>query len=204
MSKKPDLAGLTKKEKKEYLKDYRQGEEKKAGLATTLKKVIIGLVIVAVIGGVGYLFATSDPDSVSNSRLGEEIEDLGSNHITQGDSVTTYNSNPPTSGPHWPSPAECKIYNEKVPDEAVVHSLEHGAVWVSYKDAEDKDLVAKLEEVVNRNPGKIILSPRSANDADIALVSWNRLLELEEFDENQITEFVKSNRNSAPEPFAQC
>lgn len=204
MSKKPDLEGLTKKEKKEYIKEYRQGQEKKAGLAATLTKVIIGLVIVAVIGGVGYLFATSNPDGSANSLLGEEIEDLGANHITQGDKVTTYNSNPPTSGPHWPSPAGCKVYNEEVPDEAVVHSLEHGAVWVSYKNIEDKDLVAKLEEVANRNPGKLILSPRSANDSDIALVSWNRLLELEAFDENQITEFIKSNRNNAPEPFAQC
>ncbi len=204
MSKKPDLEGLTKKEKKEYLKDYRQSQEKKAGLTATLTKVIIGLVIVAVIGGVGYLFATSDPDGSANSLLGNEIEDLGANHITQGDKVTTYNSNPPTSGPHWPSPAECKVYNEEVPDEAVVHSLEHGAVWVSYKDIEDKDLVSKLEEIVNKNPGKILLSPRSSNDANIALASWNRLLKIEQFDENQISEFIKSNRSNSPEPLAQC
>ena len=204
MSKKPDIAGLTKKEKKEYLKEYRQGQEKKAGLTATLVKVIIGLVIIAVVGGIGYLIATSDPESSSKYLLGEEIPELGASHVSQGERVTTYNSNPPTSGPHWGSPAECKIYNEEVPDESVLHSLEHGAVWVTYKNKDDVNLADSLSSLVEQNPGKIILSPRAANDSEIALASWGRLLTLEEFDESQITEFIKSNRNNAPEPFAQC
>lgn len=202
MSKKPDLSGLTKKERKELLKNYRKKESEKVNIKGKIFKLTIAIVVIAVVGGIGYLLATSD--SSDRVVLGEEIANQGASHINTGSQHEPYNSNPPTSGPHYSSPAECRVYDEEVIDEAVIHSLEHGAVWVSYKDKSNTALVNQLKGVVEKNSGKVILSPRAANDSEIALVSWTRILKLADFDGDQIAEFIKVNRSNSPEPLAPC
>lgn len=201
MGKKSDISGFSKKERKEYLRGFRQGEEKKEARKSLVVKLIVGAVVLAVVGGIGYLFATSNQDGGSSYLLGEEIPDLGANHINQGERVTTYNSNPPTSGPHWSTPQTCDFYTEEVPDEAVVHSLEHGAIWVTYKD---KSLEGSMKSLFEKESAKVLISPRSANDSLVAVASWGRLLKLDEFDEDQIIDFIGSNRNNSPEPLAPC
>ena len=198
MSKKPDISGLTTKERKEYLKEYRLGEEKSAFRKSLWLKLIVAAVVVAVLGGVGYLIATSDREA---SLLGEAIEDQGRDHIDPGTSHPPYSSNPPTSGPHWGTPQTCDFYEKEVPDEAVIHSLEHGAIWVTYKN---KDLVEQMRSLFEKESAKVLVSPRAANDSQIAAASWGRLLKLEQFDEKQILDFIKSNRGNAPEPLASC
>lgn len=44
-----------------------------------------------------------------------------------------YGTNPPTSGPHSPTPAGDGIYGDPPPTEELVHSLEHGRVIVQYQ-----------------------------------------------------------------------
>ena len=201
MAKKPDLSGLTKKERKEYIKDFRQGEEKKGSKRSFWSKLIIAASVIFVIGGIGYFIATTDQQS---SLTGEVIEDQGRNHISPGSPHEPYNSNPPTSGPHLSNLQPCDLYNDEVPDEAVLHSLEHGAIWITYKDKDNSELVGQLREVFEEESAKVILSPRSQNESAIAVASWGRLLKLDEFDKQQILDFIQSNRNNSPEPLAQC
>ena len=201
MAKKPDLSGLTKKERKEYIKDFRQGEENKGSKRSFWSKLIIAAIVIFVIGGIGYLIATTDQQS---SLTGEVIEDQGRNHISPGSPHEPYNSNPPTSGPHLSNLQPCDLYNDEVPDEAVLHSLEHGAIWITYKDKDNSELVGQLREVFEEESAKVILSPRSQNESAIAVASWGRLLKLDEFDKQQILDFIQSNRNNSPEPLAQC
>ena len=86
----------------------------------------------------------------------------------------------------------------------MVHSLEHGAIWITYRDKDNEELVNQLNGVFKENSAKVILSPRSQNDSAIAIVSWTRLLKLEEFDEQKMVDFIQLNRNNSPEPFAPC
>ncbi len=201
MAKKPDVSGLTKKERKEYLKDFRSGEEKKSSKRSFWGKILIAAIVIFVVGGIGYLVTTADRQS---SLLGEEFEDQGRDHINPGAPHDPYSSNPPTSGPHLASLQPCDLYGDEVPDEAVIHSLEHGAVWITYKDKDDKELVSQLREVFEEESAKVILSPRSQNESVVAVASWGRLLKLDEFDKQQILDFIQSNRNNSPEPLAQC
>ena len=201
MPKKPDVSGLSKNERKEYLREFRQGEDKKDAKKSLMVKIIVAAVVLAVVGGIGYLIATSNPDGESSYLQGEDIPKLEAGHINQGEIVTTYNSNPPTSGPHLGNLQPCDFYNEEVPDEAVVHTLEHGAIWVTYKD---KSLEGSMRSLFEKESAKVIISPRSANDSAVAVASWGRLLKLDEFDENQILDFIDSNRNNSPEPLAPC
>ncbi|MEX0616390.1 MAG: DUF3105 domain-containing protein [Candidatus Woykebacteria bacterium] len=201
MGKKPDVSELSKKERKEFLKDFRKSEEQRDKVKSNVTKIVIAVVMLAVLGGLGYLFLTADQGS---AVMGEEITIQSRDHINPGTPHPSYNSNPPTSGPHWPTPQTCDIYNEPVADESAIHSLEHGAVWITYKDKDDTDLAGKLKAIVEKNKAKVLLSPRPENDSKIALSSWGRLMKLSDFDENQISQFIKSNRNNSPEPLAAC
>ncbi len=126
------------------------------------------------------------------SRIG--IIPPGLNHLPDGQRYAGYNSNPPTSGPHWASPAGWGAYREPLADETLVHNLEHGGVWISYKDAKDTDLADKLAAIARRYERKVIVTPRPANDAVIALAAWGRLQTLEAFDEAPIVAFIEAYR----------
>lgn len=153
------------------------------------------------------------PDAVSTPVSGTvEYEPVSRTHITAGTAGSDYNSNPPTSGVHWPSPAKNGVFDKPLPDEQVIHNLEHGYVWISYREEQKEatpgaevkpglssDEVKQLVDIVKDDDWKVILTPRVKNDTKIALASWGRLLNLEEMDADKIKDFIKTYRNRGPE-----
>lgn len=146
-----------------------------------------------------------------------EYDIVGRNHIAQGTAGSGYNSNPPSSGPHWPSPVKNGIYDSSLPDEQLIHNLEHGHVWIAYKPCEPglqssqaspdaglkpcapDEVKAKLKEIVEKDDWKVVLEPRDKNETMIALVSWGRVLKMDQFDEAKVKDFIKTYRNRGPE-----
>lgn len=169
--------------------------------------MLAGAAVVAVAGaliGVAGLRSSSDPDRdlvpPPDAAVGDAVPLLGNDHIPVGSRVD-YNSNPPTSGDHWPEPAAWGAYREPLPDELVVHNLEHGGTWLSYRDLDDRS-VARLEAIAAEYPQAVIVTPRPANDSPVVAASWGRLLRLDTVDEEAIVRFVRANLNRSPEPFA--
>ncbi|MCH7541746.1 DUF3105 domain-containing protein [Patescibacteria group bacterium] len=198
----PDPRSLTKKERKELARTLSRQQQSSDKLKGNITKIVIALVGVAIIGVFVFVFTRPTEE---RKEIGETITEQGREHLSQGSTQhESYNSNPPTSGPHWPNLTQCKLYTQEVADEGVIHSLEHGAVWINYKDKDDKELVEQLTGLAEKNSSKIILSPRSSNDSNIAVVSWVKILKLESFDEQQISDFINANKNKSPEPFASC
>jgi len=156
---------------------------------------IIGIVLVvgAIWGITIWSGKTSEP------LPGERHSILGRTHIGVNAEHESYNSNPPTSGSHYASPAPLDVYQEELPDEQLVHNLEHGGIWISYRPDADEETVALLEEIGRSFSRSVIVTPRAANDALIAVASWGRVLKLDVFDEQQIADFIARNRNRAPE-----
>lgn len=137
----------------------------------------------------------------------QEFKIVGRDHVNVGTAVTTYNSSPPTSGPHWPADAKNGVYENQLPDEQLVHNLEHGYVWISYKAGSEASPEAgisesdkkKLTEIVTGDSWKMILEPREKNDARIVLAVWGRLLKMDSLDEGKIKEFISIYRDKGPE-----
>lgn len=132
-------------------------------------------------------------------KPGEAFPSQGREHIAPGESHPAYNSNPPTSGWHYAQAAPPGAYRQEIPDEILIHNLEHGCVWISYKDPKNTELVEKLDAIAARYPTSVVLAPRPKNDSAIAVAAWQRLLKIETFDQDQIEEFIKAWRNKAPE-----
>src|ERR1700733_10453690 len=99
------------------------------------KILFIYIIVVGVVVGLGFwLFTASNKPKTPGEQPGQTFENQGQTHITEGSTDhPTYNSNPPTSGWHWPSPAAWGVYPNGQPDERLVHNLEHGGIWISYK-----------------------------------------------------------------------
>lgn len=169
-------------------------------------KNIIYIVIVAllIIGGIIFLGKRSQESSNSSNNpqalVGKAMSIEGKTHVPEGTKVS-YNSNPPTSGDHWPRPADWGFYNVVLPDELLVHNLEHGGIWISYKDI-DFQTKSKLENIARIYPQAVIVTSRQKNDNKIVLASWGRLDKHDLLDEERIERFIKANINKSPEPQA--
>ncbi len=91
------------------------------------RKLINGLVYVLLIGFLIFFVSKKLTETLS----GEAISDLGRDHVTDIAGVV-YNSNPPTSGPHFPIWAKKGVYDRLISDGYLIHSLEHGYVVIYY------------------------------------------------------------------------
>ena len=161
--------------------------------------VVIGL---TVAGAAIFFITQSIQGSLARQDIGQSVPSLGRDHIALGDAHIPYNSDPPTSGPHA-DPVENGFYDTPIPDENIIHNLEHGFVVISYdcNQLEDCDSVkANLRNVLNQyDSHQLIAVARENRDAPIALTAWQRIDLLDSYDEERITAFIEAWRARAPE-----
>lgn len=131
----------------------------------------------------------------------QEFSDQGAEHIKKP-GIFTYNSNPPTSGPHYAQAPAWGFYPKPIDDESALHAVEHGGVWVSYKDL-NQDEIDLLKKFVDNNSQSVIVTPRSLNNAHVSAVAWTKLVEFEGVDVDALQKFLLLNKNKTHEPLAK-
>ena len=161
--------------------------------------VVVGLLITSIV---------LTPQAAKYSAGGEgatvegvETFENTSNHV---EGVVDYPQTPPTGGEHNPAWLNCGVYDQPVPNENAVHSLEHGAIWVTY-DPSLSD--ADLETLKSQLPSTyIVLSPFDDLPSPIVLSGWNTQLQVEDADDPRIPEFLEEywQSQNVPEPGALC
>ncbi len=166
----------------------------------SVERVIIGGAIVVSLMVVGIFIAIQPPGiNYSQPDKSQIFPDLGRQHVGKGTPHPPYNSNPPTSGWHDPQPAAWGVYLSVIPDENVIHSMEHGGVWLSYRDVDDAETVQQLQDIARRYPSHVIMTHRPANDSRIAVAAWGHLLKMDKVDSGQIYDFIARYRMHGPE-----
>lgn len=160
---------------------------------------IIFAVSAIIVGGIAF-WGFYYMDRAAEDLPGQSFPNQGQEHVTTTNHPA-YNSNPPTSGWHYPKPAEWGAYKQEIPDEILIHNLEHGGIWISYKPGISQEVIEKLEDLQKKWGRKVIVAPRSANDTDIALAAWTRLdkFSVSEFSDERAEKFIKAFRNKGPE-----
>lgn len=133
---------------------------------------------------------------------GEQVPSLGQKHIPEGQTAI-YNSEPPTSGPHYTTPAVWGIHSEAPVDEKLVHNLEHGGIVISYNPEQirEEDLEQIKEQVrqLSKVNPRLVLTPRANLDRVIALTAWGYLQKLDSYDSNAIQTFYEAYVGRGPE-----
>ena len=171
---------------------------------TTENKVIGGIALLTlaiIIGGIWLSGKEGEKnqEKLNKPMMGEKMQDEGALHVAEGKPHVAYNSNPQTSGPHWAGVAGPGIKYEPVPDELVLHSMEHGAAVVWYREGLEQSDMDKIKEAFNNSSGKKIMLARKDLDVPVALTSWGYLLKLDTVDGAIIKEFIETNNDRAPE-----
>lgn len=118
---------LSKKERRELAKKEKVAK-RKTKASNRLLPVFLSLGVVMAFLVVAGFFIYKD---AQKPLPGQTVADLGRDHVNDI-SKEKYNSNPPTSGPHFPIWAKKGLYDEVLSDGYLIHSLEHGYIVVSY------------------------------------------------------------------------
>jgi hypothetical protein len=132
----------------------------------------------------------------------------GGQHVGR-DTQVAYTHSPPFGGAHDAVWAACNgaVYPQAVRTENLVHSLEHGAIWIAYNpDQVTGDALEALRSKVDGEP-YTLMSPYPGLDQPISLQSWGHQLKLSDPNDPRIDQFIqslRSNQYQYPEPGASC
>lgn len=170
--------------------------------------IIIVAVLVVLLAG---LVAYSKYQQSKVPLIGVKHPEQSRQHIQRGAAHAPYNSNPPSSGPHYndaQAPTEWGIYTTPVQDEVFVHNEEHGGVIITYNPTLlPPDQLKQLQALFgqpssnkNFSASKYVVTPRPADTHAIELAAWTYTLSLDKYDEATIIQFYQQHAGKAPEP----
>lgn len=171
--------------------------------------VVGGVAALAVVGIVvaSFVFAPQPAAEYDAGSSGAEIEGVETfeNATKHVEGTVDYPQTPPAGGEHNIRWLNCAVYDDPQQNEYAVHSLEHGAVWVTYDP--EQTTAADVETLKGFLPGDyVILSPYAGMDTPVAVSAWNAQLKLDSADDARIGEFFEEYWRSqdVPEPGASC
>jgi hypothetical protein len=135
----------------------------------------LGVVLIAAVAA--FVVATASASVTETLRDAgctlETVQAQGRNHIAEPDEDFDYNTDPPTSGPHFPSPPPVSVYEEPVEQYRLIHDLEHGVVVIQYGDDVTDQTVNQLIQWWRDDPNGVVIAPYPKLGKQIALAAWN-------------------------------
>ncbi|MGW6460337.1 DUF3105 domain-containing protein [Streptomyces sp. NPDC055078] len=172
-----------------------------------------GLVVAGLVGFGGYVLNKESKEKDQKAAAakapvtGEKSWDakkLGRTHVNK---AVSYPMKPPVGGDHHNAWMNCNgdVYTEPIPNENAVHSLEHGAVWVTYNDKAPKAELDKLAKKV-KDTSYSLMSPVKDQAGPIMLTAWGKQVTVDGADDSRVNQFfTKYNQGpQTPEPGAAC
>jgi hypothetical protein len=135
----------------------------------------------------------------------EKFKGLKAGHKEGPQSYPDVASVPPVGGDHSATPQTCQVYTDAIPNERAVHSLEHGAVWITYQPSLAKGEVDKLKKLVDGDPSRM-LSPYPGLKKPISVQAWEHRILADKASDGRIKEFVElfTAGPQTPERGASC
>ena len=176
---------------------------------------VLGLVLAVVLAAAAVVAALVVPGLLDDESTGGRAGDVASGNTSLDEVVTKnlvgshapgdheYDESPPMGGVHNDPWLDCGTYQEPVREENMVHSLEHGTVWITYDpDLSDED----VELLEQKLPEKGVLSPYDDQSAPVVVTVWNNQLALTGADDSGLDAFLDEygDGGTSPEAFASC
>jgi len=110
----------------------------------------------------------------------------------------------------------CGFYPGQIRAENIMHSMEHGAVWVAFDPELSDDDISSLRRFVSRSEKvlrrfvsrseKVVVSPVADIGAPVIVSAWGFQLDIDDLEDSRLDQFVNefSGASSAPEPGGRC
>jgi hypothetical protein len=134
---------------------------------------------------------------------GVETFDVPSREHVEGS--VAYPQTPPVGGDHAPQWQNCGHYSSRIPNETAVHSMEHGAVWITYRPDLQPAQVNRIRQLAT-GQGYVLASQYPDLPAPVVVSAWGHQLRLESAEDPKLEQFIQVFRlaPSAPESGAPC
>jgi hypothetical protein len=166
--------------------------------------LIGGSVVVTAVILIIAMVVSSQNNYLYNSPIEgvEEISSLVASHVV---GQVNYPQIPPAGGAHNQVWQTCGVYTAPIANEHAVHSLEHGAVWITYQPNLPGDQIARLQDITRQSSHRL-LSPYVGIDSPIIVSAWGFQLRLQSVDDPRLTQFIAQYEQgpNTPEPGATC
>ncbi|MBW8737107.1 MAG: DUF3105 domain-containing protein [Streptomyces turgidiscabies] len=129
---------------------------------------------------------------------------LTQNHVTK---TVNYPMEPPVGGDHNQVWMNCNgdVYTKALNPMNAVHSLEHGAVWVTYNSKAPKSDIDALAAKVKKTPYSL-MSPDDKQADPIMLSAWGKQRTVSSATDPNVDKFFEEfvQGKQTPEPGAAC
>ncbi|MGI5194295.1 DUF3105 domain-containing protein [Streptomyces sp. CA-288835] len=195
------------------IEEMRRAEKARERRNRIITITLSTVIVAGLVGWGGYALNSANEKDEQQAAAkkkpvrGEKTWDkkkLGQNHV-QG--AVDYPMNPPVGGDHNQAWMTCDgtVYTKPITKENAVHSLEHGAVWITYNDkAADADVKA-LSDKVSSTP-YTLMSPSEDQSGTIMLSAWGTQLSVDKASDPRVEQFLSKyvQGSQTPEPGAAC
>ncbi|MFK4067204.1 DUF3105 domain-containing protein [Streptomyces sp. NPDC029674] len=200
-------------ERRARMEEMRRAEQARERRNRIITVTVSTVIVAGLIGFGAYAVDRANDKEEQNSAAakkpvrGEKTWDakkLGRDHVTK---AVDYPMTPPVGGDHnqaWMT-CDATVYEKAIPNENAVHSLEHGAVWVTYNDKAPAADVKKLGDKVSKTPYSL-MSPVAKQRSPIMLSAWGHQLTVDSAADPRVGEFFSKyvQGPQTPEPGAAC
>ncbi|OZB82981.1 MAG: hypothetical protein B7X41_15725 [Microbacterium sp. 14-71-5] len=168
-----------------------------------------GVVVLALVGTTVTVLARQAARNASVQAAAKApiegvttVPNLSRNHVA---GTVAYPLNPPVGGDHSEVDQNCGYYSAPVAPENAVHSLEHGAVWITHDPNLPPAQLNELKALAAKST-YVLVSPRSGLPSTVVASAWGVQLQLTSADDARLAAFVAKYANGpqSPEPGAAC
>jgi hypothetical protein len=176
--------------------------------AHLLKRTVSAVAIACLVGACasgadGGAASVVDPSDDAEVAGVTVVAVSSANHVR---GTVDYPTNPPAGGDHNGAWQNCGFYTKEIIPELAVHSLEHGAVWITYRPDVAASTLAAVEALAGAHD-YVLASPYPDNPSPLVLSAWGRQVGVDSPDDPVVAQFLATYLEkgpTTPEPGAAC
>jgi hypothetical protein len=169
--------------------------------------VAASVAAVALVGGGSWaLIAASGSGSPTKTQVAltglQTYPGLARDHVT---GTVVYPQTPPVGGKHSAIWQNCGVYTAPLHNENAVHSLEHGAMWITYRPGLPASEIATIRDDVSGQPYGLV-SPYPGLPSPVVASVWGKQLKLNSASDPRLKVFINTYKSGsqAPESGGEC
>jgi len=188
------------------LEAVQQLQRRKERRRTALIVIAVVVVVMVVVGVswavIGANSSSSKPAKAAALTGLTKYPGLARDHVT---GKVTYPQTPPAGGKHSAVFQNCGVYTAPVPNENAVHSLEHGAMWITYRPGlSTAEISAILEDTAGQKYA--LVSPYPGLPSPVVATAWGVQMKLNSATDPRLKTFINTYKSGseAPEPGGEC
>lgn len=166
-----------------------------------------GCIVLAIIIIAGIVLFIQNQNQNNNNQSSSikgvvTYSNLSRDHVT---GKVNYPQVPPVGGSHNPVWLNCGIYTTPVANENAVHSMEHGAVWMTYQPTLSSVGVQTLQNLAHGH-SYVILSPYPGLPTPVVITAWGVQLKVNSPNDPRLAQFIAKYEQGpqTPEQGAPC